>query len=48
MNSPPITITTDSEMFFREALAKEILRSEQRRLRLILGFLGVAFASFGS
>jgi adenylate cyclase len=47
MNSPPIIIATDSEIFFKEALAKELLRSEQRRLKLILGFLGIAFGSFG-
>ena len=47
MNNPPFTFTTDSKMFFREALAKEVLRSEQNKLRLIVVFLGIAFASFG-
>ncbi len=37
---------TDSESCFRTTLALETLRSEQRRLRLILGFLAAAFGAF--
>lgn len=40
------TLADHSNAFARAALAKEILRSEQRRLSLMLSFLAVAFATY--
>ena len=46
MSSSVIHLSADADVFLRQTLEKEILRSEERRLVLVLGFLVAAFGSF--